>query len=173
MMWIRQETCKDYEEVYSVVKTAFDHAEHSDGKEPELVNALRKSDAFIPELSLVAEMDGKIVGHIMFTKAIVGDVAVLALAPLSVIGEYQRKGIGSALIREGHKIATELGFAYSVVLGHESYYPRMGYMPADTFGIKPPFEVPRENFMAYRINKNAPGICGMIKYAKEFGIEGI
>ena len=62
-------------------------------------------------------MGGKIVGHIMFTKAMVGNKAVLALAPLSVLPEYQKKGIGAALIKEGHRIAGELGYGYSVVLG--------------------------------------------------------
>lgn len=71
-MLIRQETCKDYDEVYSLVKTSFASAEHSQGNEQDLVAALRKSDAFVPELSLVAEIDGKIAGHILFTKAKVG-----------------------------------------------------------------------------------------------------
>lgn len=104
-MLIRKESPKDYEGVYQVVKCAFESAEHADGNEQDLVDALRKSDAFIPELSLVAEMDQKIAGHIMFTRATVGDETVLALAPLSVLPGYQRKGIGTALIREGHRIA--------------------------------------------------------------------
>lgn len=170
-MLIRKTEIKDYETIYSVVKCAFDSAEHADGNEQDLVNELRKGDAFIPELSLVAETDGKIVGHIMFTKAMVGDKTVLVLAPLSVLPEYQRKGIGTALIREGHRIAKELGYGYSVVLGSEEYYPRMGYLPAEKFGIKAPFDVPNENFMACRLNANGPNIGGIIKYANEFGIE--
>lgn len=170
-MIIRKEEAKDYEEVYSVVKAAFDSALSADGTEQELVNALRESDAFIPELSLVAESDGKIVGHIMLTKAKVGEAIVLALAPLSVLPEYQRKGIGTALIREGHRIAAESGYGYSVVLGHETYYPKMGYLPADEFGIKPPFDVPRENFMAYKIKEDASELQGTLRYAREFGID--
>lgn len=87
MMIIRQEKSNDYETVYRVVKAAFDSAEQADGNEQDLVNNLRKGDAFIPELSLVAEVDGRIVGHILFTKAMVGADTVLALAPLSVIPE--------------------------------------------------------------------------------------
>ena len=169
-MHIRKEETKDHETVYSVVKSAFDSAEHADGNEQDLVNALRKSSAFIPELSLVAETDGKIAGHIMFTKAEIGNNVVLALAPLSVLPEYQGKGIGTALIKEGHRIAEELGYEYSIVLGSEHYYPRTGYIPSDEFGIKPPFDVPRENFMVYKIKKNAPDIHGTVRYAKEFGI---
>lgn len=169
-MLIRKEESKDYEIISAVVKRAFDCAEHADGNEHELVNALRKGDAFIPELSLVAKIDGRIVGHIMFTKAEVGSNVVLALAPLSVLPEYQRKGIGTALIKEGHRIAKELGYDYSIVLGSEKYYPRAGYLPADEFGIKPSFDVPRENFMVCRINDTAPDMQGTMKYAKEFGI---
>ena len=108
-MLIRKERPQDYKTVYSVVKEAFESAKHSDGNEQDLVAALRKGDAFIPDLSLVAEIDGKIVCHIMFTRARVGGNTVLALAPLSVIPEYQRKGIGISLIKEGHKIARESG----------------------------------------------------------------
>lgn len=68
-MIIRREVSEDYNTIYSLVKTAFSLSEHSDGNEQNLVNSLRKSDSFIPELSLVAEIDGALVGHIMFTKA--------------------------------------------------------------------------------------------------------
>lgn len=140
-MQIRKERPEDYNSIYNVVKEAFESAEHADGNEQDLVTALRKSPNYIPELSLVAEDNGKIIGHIMFTKAKVGDNDVLALAPLSVLPEFQRKGVGTALINEGHKIAKELRYGYSVVLGSEIYYPRTGYVPADTFGILPPFDV--------------------------------
>lgn len=170
-MVIRKEETKDYGSIYSVVKKAFESAEHADGNEQDLVNALRSGEAYIPELSLVAEIDGKIAAHIMFTKAKVGDMTVLALAPLSVLPEYQRQGIGTALIKEGHRIAGELGYEYSIVLGSEKFYPKSGYLPADIFSIKAPFDVPRENFMACRINENASAVHGVIKYAEEFGID--
>lgn len=167
---IRKEEAGERRVIEALVKKAFETAEHADGNEPDLVNALRKSEAYIPELSLVAEIGGKAVGHIMFTKAKVGDAAVLALAPLSVLPEYQRQGIGTALIREGHRIAGEMGYGYSIVLGSETYYPRAGYLPADTLGIKAPFDVPGENFMACRLTNNAPTVHGTVRYAKEFGI---
>ena len=170
-MNIRTEKPEDYDSIYAVIKAAFDSAEHADGNEPDLVATLRKGENYIPELSLVAEENGKIIGHIMFTKARVGQTIVLALAPLSVSPEYQRKGVGMALITEGHKIAKDLGYGYSVVLGSEKYYPRTGYVPADTFGISAPFEVSRDNFMAYKISENIPDVHGTMTYAKEFGIE--
>lgn len=170
-MRIRKEEPKDYESIASTVKQAFDGAEHSDGNEHDLVNALRNGTSYIPELALVAEVDGKIAGYIMFTKARLGEHIVLALAPLAVLPKYQKQGIGTALIKEGHRIANESGYVYSVVLGSEEYYPRAGYLPAENFGIKPPFDVPSANFMAYRLNEAAPDIKEVLQYAEEFGIE--
>lgn len=170
-MIVREEKATDQSAVYSLVKAAFASAAHTNGTEHALVDALRKSEAYIPQLSLVAERDGKLVGHILFTKAAVEDTVVLALAPLSVLPEYQRQGVGTALVREGHRLATELGYGWSIVLGSETYYPRLGYLPADTFGIQAPFDVPRENFMARKLSQNAPKLHGVVRYAKEFGIE--
>lgn len=172
-MIIRSETSEDFEFVYGLVKEAFKNAECSDGMEQELVNLLRKSDAFIPELSLVAEIDRKIVGHILFSKAKIDACVVLALAPLSVLPAYQHKGVGTALVEEGHKIAKKLGYAYSIVLGSERYYPRFGYVPAEKYGIKAPFDVPSKNFMAYKIQQDAKNIYGVIKYADVFDITTI
>ena len=170
-MIIRQEHNKEFHSIYALVKAAFESAEHADGNEPDLVNALRKSDSYIPELSLVAEIDGKIVGYIMFTKLKIGNQVQLALAPLSVLPDYQKQGIGTALIQEGHTRARALGYEYSVVLGSEKYYPRTGYLPAKNYGIFAPFNVPDENFMACKLSENAPAVCGIVQYAKEFGID--
>lgn len=170
-MTIRKEKIEDYKVIYSVIKKAFENAEYSDGNEQDLVNNLRKGEAYISELSLVAEIDGKIVGHIMFTKAKVNNNIVLALAPLSVLPQYQKQGIGKALIEKGHRIAKELRYGYSIVLGSEKYYPKTGYVTADTFGIISPFDVPKENFMAYKLNEKAINLNGIVKYPKEFGID--
>lgn len=169
-MIIRQETQRDYGTVYQVVKTAFASAEHSDGTEQDLVNALRESESFLPELSLVAEINGKIAGHILFTRANVGSEEIVVLAPLAVLPDYQRQGVGKALITEGHRIARELGYSYSNVLGSADYYPRFGYRPAEQFGIRAPFAAAPENFMAIRLREDAPPLNGVLQYAKEFGI---
>ena len=170
MIEIRQESQKDYEEVYRVVKTAFETAEHSDGNEHDLVVALRNSDSFIPELSLVAVKEDKIVGYILFTKIKIGNHEEIALAPLAVLPEYQKQGIGSMLIEQGHKIAKQLGYHYSIVLGSENYYPKFGYIPATQYGIQAPFDVADENFMAIKLNATDTEIEGVVQYAKEFGI---
>ncbi len=169
-MNIRAEQPADVQAIYDVVKRAFETAAHRDGNEHDLVNALRDSDAFIPELSLIAEIDGKIVGHILFTKVQIGTRPALALAPLSVLPKYQRQGIGTALIKEGHKQAAALGYGYSVVLGSETYYPRMGYVMARTYGILPPFDVPNKNFMACKLRDDAPSVSGIVRYDAAFGI---
>ena len=170
MVKIRQETERDRAAVYDVVREAFLSAEHSDGSEHDLVNALRTSDAFVPELSLVAEEGGSIVGHVLFTKARIGASTQLALAPLSVLPAWQRRGIGSALVQEGHDIARSLGFDYSIVLGSERYYPRFGYVPAREYGITAPFDALDENFMACKLRDDAPAVAGTVVYAPEFGI---
>ena len=170
MLEIRQENKKDYAEVYNVIKKAFMSAEHCDGNEQDLVVNLRESNNFIPELSLVAIDDNKIVGYILFTKIRIGKYEELALAPLAVLPEYQKQGIGKKLIEEGHKKAKKLGYHYSIVLGSERYYPKFGYVPASQYGIKAPFEALNENFMAIKLNDTDVKITGVVEYAKEFGI---
>ena len=145
-------------------------ADHSDGNEQELVVNLRKSNNFIPELSLVAILDNKIVGYILFTKIRIGEYEEIALAPLGILPKYQRQGIGRKLIEKGHQIAKKLGYHYSIVLGSQNYYSKVGYVPASQYGIKAPFEVPNENFMAIKLNNTDAKITGIVEYAKEFGI---
>lgn len=169
-MNIRQENIKDYQEVYNVIKLAFETSTNKDGNEQDLVVELRKSNNFIKELSLVAIIDDNIVGYILFTKINIGEYEELALAPLAVLPQYQKQGIGGALIKEGHRIAKKLGYHYSVVLGSEKYYPQYGYVKATTYGIKPPFKIPTENFMAIKLNKTNKKIQGTVKYAKEFNL---
>lgn len=169
-MEIRQETKNDYEAVYDLVREAFATAEHYDGNEQDLVVALRCGESFVPELSLVAEVEGRIAGHILFTEGRVGGKTVLVLAPLSVLPEFQKQGVGAALIRAGHRIAGELGYAYALVLGSESYYPRCGYLPAEGFGIDVPDGLPSANFMAIRLRDDAAPVSGAVEFAREFGM---
>lgn len=170
-MEIRQESPSDYESVGEVVKTAFQAAEYSDGREQDLVAALRNSDSFVPELSLVAVEDGEIVGYILFTKVYIGKCTALALAPLAVRPDAQKKGIGMALMGKGHQIAAVLGYDYSVVLGHPHYYPKAGYVPASTYGIQAPFDVPDENFMALKLHSGAKRAEGCVQYDAASGID--
>ncbi len=177
MITIRQEEVKDYEEVFKLIEDAFRDMEHSDHQEHFLVEKLRKSEAFIPELSLVAEDEnGRVAGHILFTKLIIeNDSEIfesLALAPVSVKPGFQNQGIGGQLIREGHLIAQKLGYQSVILIGHEEYYPKFGYKKTSNFGISFPFEIPEENGMAIELVKDGlKNIKGKVKYPKEFGID--
>ena len=172
-VYIRQEENDDFKEVFSLIEKAFKTEQFSDHKEQFLVERLRKSEVFIPEISMVAEIDEKIVGHILVIKLKIknktNEFDSLALAPVSVLPEYQNKGIGGKLIMEAHKKAKELGHKSIVLLGHEKYYPRFGYEQADKYGIELPFEVPKENCMVIELIENGlNGVSGTVEYPKEF-----
>jgi predicted N-acetyltransferase YhbS len=129
--------------------------------------------AFVPELSLVAEAAGKVVGYILFTRIHIqseaGPVEALALAPVAVPPEFQHQGIGGRLILEGHRRALNLGFSAVLLLGHAGYYPRFGYRPACQFGIKLPFDVPDENCMALELRpEGLRGVHGEVLYSPPF-----
>ena len=170
MLVIREETPADREKMYELIKRAFASAEHSDGSEQDLVNKLRESESFIPSLSITAEKDGVLAGYILFTKVKIGEETAVALAPLAVDPVFQGQGIGSALIREGHAKAVQMGYGFSVVLGSEKYYPKFGYVPASRFGIKAPFDVPDENFMAADLKGENKIFGAQVIYDKAFGI---
>ncbi len=173
---VRQETDEDFRQINEVVRSAFLDVAESDHTEHLLVGRLRCSDAGIPELSLVAETDGgRIIGHILLSKAEVvseeRSCIVLALAPLSVLPEFQGKGIGSMLVREAHRRAAELGYGAAVLLGHWDYYPRFGYRRASLYGIKFPFDAPDECCMAVELTDGGlDGIHGTVRYPEAFHI---
>lgn len=170
---IREENKKDYLSIFDLIKKAFKDQEYSDHKEHFLVEKLRKSEAFVPELSLVAEIENNIVGHILLTEIKIktsdDEITSLALAPVSVLPEFQGKGIGGKLIKEAHQRAKDLGYQSIILLGHENYYPRFGYKLAEEFGISLPFDVPTENCMAIELQPDSlKNINGEVVYPKEF-----
>ena len=172
---IRKEEVKDYPVVFDVIQKAFENEEMSDYQEHFLVDKLRNADSFVPELSLVAEVNGEIVGYVLLTEIDILNEATqfvnksLALAPVAVLSNYQNQGIGSALIRASHDKARELGYKSVVVLGHADYYPKFGYKQADSFGISMPFEVPSDNSMALELCSNGlTGVNGMVIYPTAF-----
>ena len=170
---IRQETIEDHPSVAAVIQAAFADDPHSDQSEAQLVARLRGSEAFIPQLSLVAEFSGQVVGHILLTQVQIsseeGDVPALALAPVSVHPGYQRQGIGSSLINHAHQVARALAHEIVVLIGHEHYYPKFGYQLSSKYHIQFPFEVPEENCMVLALNKGAlQGVKGTIKYPDAF-----
>jgi putative acetyltransferase len=168
MVEIRAENEADRESIYEVNKLAFGQED-----EPRLVDALRESEDFIPELSLVAAKEGEVVGHILFSPIAIeterGYVRVLSLAPMAVLPEFQRQGIGSELARYGLKECERFGHEAVVVIGHPEYYPRFGFSSARAKGLEAPFEVPDEAFMVLEIKEGAlDGVSGTIKYPPAF-----
>ena len=139
-MIIRQEESKDYNEIYTLVKEAFATLEHSAGDEADRVNANRTTDYFIPQLSLVAEKDGKILGYISFHKMTIQYTngrtdTQIEVAPLAVRPDCFKQGIGAMLMEEGCKRAKALGYNAIFLCGHPTYYPRFGYVPTCQYRI--------------------------------------
>jgi len=170
---IRKETEDDYQSVRDIITKAFETVEFSDHTEQKLVERLRQSKAFIPELSLVAVEDEIIIGHILVTKLLIVSKSQehesLALAPVSVLPAHQRNGIGGQLIRHAHMIAKSIGYKSIVLIGHKEYYPRFGYVQADSFGISFPFEAPVEHCFAIKLVENGlHGVSGIVKYPEAF-----
>lgn len=141
---IRNEQEKDYRRVEEITRAAFSYPERIERGgigcpyEHWMVHELRKRDG-IPELSLVAEVDNVVVGHIICSKAEVrianGDIPVLNFGPLSVLPEYQGKGVGTALIRSMISKATDLGFGAILFFGRPEYYPQFGFKEASVWGV--------------------------------------
>ncbi|MGG1631119.1 GNAT family N-acetyltransferase [Rossellomorea sp. NRS-1567] len=173
-IFIRQERPEEYSTTEEMTKQAFLHEEYSDKKEHLLVRNIRKSDAFIPELSLVAiNQSDEVAGHILLSKITIVDhdkvADSLALAPVSVAPSFQKKGIGSQLIRAALQKAKEIGYHSVIVLGHKDYYPRFGFKKAALWNIKPPFEVPDEVFMAMELTEHSlRNVQGFVHYSDAF-----
>lgn len=166
-MRIRPETEADHAAVAEVTAAAF-------GKQDEvrLVEAIRACEEFVPEFTLVAEEEGRIVGHVMFSySALEGsDARLLQLSPLSVVPDRQGTGIGSALTRESLRLADERGEPLVLVLGHPTYYPRFGFRPASTLGLQAPNpEWPDDVFMAVPLTAYDPALRGRVTFAPPFG----
>jgi len=166
---IRQETPKDYEQITKVNDLAFKQP-----NEGSMISAMRKNKKFIRQLSLVAEIDSKVVGHILFFPLNINSgeksFKVLSLAPMAVLPDHQQKGIGKKLVIEGLKKAKEKGYKAVVVLGHPTYYPKLGFEPACKWNIKLPIEaVPDEASMAIELEEGfLKDKAGIIKYPEEY-----
>ena len=137
--------------------------------EARIVAALRDAAGFDPALSLVATVDGRPVGHLLLTPVTIAGEAefddVVALAPMAVLPALQRRGIGSGLVRAGLELARARGPPAGLVVGPPEYYPRFGFVPASRFGIRPPFEVPDEAFLAREVAPGGlAGVAGTVKY---------
>ena len=165
-MTIRPEVPEDVSRVRHVNELAFGQPAEAD-----LVERLRQ--AGIDSLSLVAE-DDAVVGHILFTPVVVESagrrVLGMGLAPMAVLPDRQRQGIGSQLVRRGLDILRERGCPFVVVVGHPAFYPRFGFEPASIHGLACQWEgVPDAAFMVLVLDEHAmAGVSGLAKYKDEF-----
>jgi putative acetyltransferase len=162
---IRPENREDRDAIRHVNNAAF-----GGDVEANLVDALR--DGGFAEVSLVAELDGEIVGHILFspvsitTKA--GNVDAMSLAPMSIVPGHQREGIGSRLVKEGLEICRQRGHAIVVVLGHPEFYPRFGFSAELAASLESPFGG-GEAWMALElVTGSLAGIKGRVEYPPPF-----
>lgn len=170
---IRQEQERDYNTVFQIVEKAFKEMKYSSHTEQFIVEKLREDEAFIPELSLVAELDGELVGYIILSKIQIDNgqqlFDALTLGPVAVVPRLHGKSIGSQLIKEVHKRAENLGHEVIILLGHKDYYPRFGYELTQKYGIALPFDANPENCMVIGLTPNAlTGISGKVIYSKPF-----
>lgn len=138
--------------------------------EATLVDALRGTPGSI---SLIAASDGAVVGHILFTPVRVDGVEPpipgAGLAPMAVLPEYQRQGIGSRLVRAGLDACRSAGHHFVVVVGHPEYYPRFGFVEAASRGLECEWPVPAEAFMVLELVPGAlANVRGLVRYRPEF-----
>jgi len=137
-------------------------------QEGNIVDVLRANGAAL--LSLVATLNDRVVGHIMYSPvSIDGKVRGAALGPMAVIPERQRQGIGSKLIEAGNQKLKDAGCPFIIVVGHADYYPRFGFRPASDHGIKCEWDVPDDVFMLLVLDEaKMEGVSGLAKYRHEF-----
>ena len=166
MITIRKETPVDYDDVRDVNSRAFGQTD-----EGRIVDKLRGQDMAV--ISLVAVEGERIIGNILFSPVKVesdsGEFEAISLAPMSVLPEYQRKGLGSRLVKAGLEECRKLGYEIVFVLGHPQYYPRFGFTQARKKGIDCEFEVQDEAWMVLELKKGAlAGRTGTVKFQPEF-----
>jgi putative acetyltransferase len=166
---IRAETPADYDDIRRINDEAFGST-----IEAKLVAAMRASDRFVPELSLVAVSEGQALGHVIssYVDLVPGTRRVLQVGPLAVLPSHQRRGIGSALMQETLRVAEERGEPLLLIEGNPKYYERFGFTRADEVGIEPPPEAHGpQYFMIRPLTAYDPGLRGRAVYPPEtFGI---
>jgi putative acetyltransferase len=164
-MQIRFERTVDAPRIHDVNQAAFGSATEAD-----IVDALRATGVEL--ISLVAEEDGDIVGHILFSPVTITGVAglrAMALAPMAAIPDRQRHGIGSALVHAGLEECRRRRVEAVFVIGHPEYYPRFGFTRASGFGVSAEFDVPDDAFMALELIDGAMrGQTGVVHFHEVF-----
>lgn len=167
-MTIRTEQPGDFASIRAVIEAAFERPVEAD-----LVEALRQWPGYDPALFFVAVSEDRVVGHIAFSPIVIEWRTQVwpsvALAPVCVAPAYQNRGVGSGLVLHGLQQCKVQGHGAVIVVGEPAYYSRFGFQPASQFGIRAPFEVPDEAFMAIELRSDAlHGISGTVRYPAPF-----
>jgi putative acetyltransferase len=162
---IRNETPNDYSAIRELNERAF-----GGPVEAKLVDMLRAANNIV--ISLVAVHQNRVVGHILFSPVTVaeapGTLRAVGLAPMSVLPEFQNRGIGSQLVREGLEACKRAGYEVVVVLGHTKYYPRFGFVKAKDCGLDNEYHAD-DSFMVLELQKGVlRGVRGLVRYSSEF-----
>ena len=160
---IREEGADDIAAVREVNWCAFGQEQESN-----IVDALRANGGAL--LSLVAIMNDRIVGHVIYSPVSVSDmVNGAALGPMAVLPEHQRQGIGTRLVEAGNQKIKDAGHPFIIVVGHAEYYPRFGFRPASEYGVKCEWDVPNDVFMVLVLDPaKMQGMSGLARYRHEF-----
>jgi len=167
MISIRRERPEDIAVIRTVNETGFDQSTEAD-----IIDALR--DVCPDVLSLVAESDGEIVGHILFSPVTIEGGSQsrqsMGLAPMAVTPDRQRQGIGSDMVQAGLEILRKQGCPFVIVLGHPAFYPRFGFVPASRYGLTSQWEgVPDAAFLVLVLDASSmAGVSGVARYREEF-----
>ena len=172
MITIRPEKTMDYSAIFKINQLAF----RNRTAEALLIEAVRESESFNSNLSLVAEKQGELIGHILFSEIYLQTqdekLMALALAPMAVLPQYQRQGIGSSLVRKGLEASKEAGYKIVIVLGHPNFYPRFGFLAELALPLKCPYGDCGEAWMALElIPESLKGVRGEVVYPPAF--EGV
>ena len=161
---IRDERPEDVVAIREVNRRAFGQKQ-----EGNIVEALRANGAVV--LSLVATLNDRVVGHIMYSPATIGEITGAALGPMAVLPEYQRQGIGSKLVETGNQKLKQARCPFVIVVGHPNYYPRFGFKPASALAISCEWDVPDDVFMLLLLDEmKMMGVSGLVKYRHEFSM---
>lgn len=175
-MLIRRDRPQDHAAVRAVLAAAFANPAFENAGAPQdppvevgLVDALRASSAWMPQLSMVAESgEAQVVGYVVCTRGWIEGHAVLGLGPLAVAPAAQRRGVGAALLHAVLGAADALEEPLVALLGHTDYYPRFGFRPADQLGITPPVAAWAAHFQVRTLSCYQPGLHGVFRYAPPF-----
>ena len=166
-MVLRRERLADHAEVRAVQAAAFGHG---DGEPPEvrLLDELRECDGWMPELSWVAEINGRVVGHCVCTRGHVGEVGCVGLGPIGVVPDAQRGGAGSALMYSMVGAADARGEPLIALLGDPAYYSRFGFVPSIDVGIQAPEPGWAAHFQVLQLSTWEESMTGRFRYAGPF-----